>query len=201
MSLKKLLCECRIEAAVFVCFAVACACLAAFYVSCEKYFYISDFNFYHIATITSYDSLSQAPLIFPLFLYLSTKLTHNLLFTALPAFFMLLMGPGRVTFVVSLILCFTLPYLLALIANLRALVPTGNESLALRRRLFFSALIAVALLPAFWITPLRGYPDNLAALPSIVAVYLYLKANRRLSLKQRLIVGVLLALAPMFRRH
>lgn len=201
MSLKKLLCDCRIEAAVFVCFAVACAGLAAFYVSCEKYFYISDFNFYHIATITSYDSLGQAPLIFPLFLYLSTKLTHNLLFTALPAFFMLLMGPGRVTFVVSLLLCFTLPYLLALIANLRALVPTGNESLALRRRLFFSALIAVALLPAFWITPLRGYPDNLAALPSIVAVYLYLKANRRLSLKQRLIVGVLLALAPMFRRH
>lgn len=204
---KKLFKECRIEAAVFVCFAVTFAALAALYVSCERYFYISDFNFYHIATITSYDSLSQAPLIFPLFLYLSTKLTHNLLFTALPAFFMLLMGPGRVTFVVSLILCFTLPYLLALIANLRALAPADNisiaasESATFRRRLFFVALLAVALLPAFWIAPLRGYPDNLAALPSIVVVLLYLRANRRLSLKERIIVGVLLALAPMFRRH
>ena len=193
------LAELRVELLAFLLFSLAALLAASFYVGGERFFYISDFNFYHYACISTWELWATKAWIVPLFLYFSTKMTHNLLFTALPSLLMVLGGPGRVSYIVSLMASFTLPYLLALALVLRQTVP--SEQKRTRTVLWLMTLLAVALLPVFFVPVLRGYPDNLAALPSIIAVFLYLKAERKLSTRLCVKIGLLLAFAPLVRRH
>lgn len=169
------------------------------YVGSERFFYISDFNFYHIAAIQSLDSLKSSPFTFLLLLLVSTRLTHNLLFTLPLAFLMLFMGASRVAFVVALVLSFTLPYLFVLAQIMRQSLSGSEANCA--RKIWLITIIVAATVPVFWVPAWRGYPDNLAALPAAIVTLLYLRANRQLSYKHSILFGVLLALAPLFRRH
>ncbi len=169
------------------------------YVDSEQFFYISDFNFYHIAAIQSLDSLKSNPFTFLLLLVVSTRLTHNLLFTLPLALWMLLLGASRVAFVLALVLSFTLPYLFVLAQIMRQSL--AASAAASSRQIWLITIVVAAVLPVFWIPAWRGYPDNLAALPASIVTLLYLRSNRVLSYKHCLLFGVLLALAPLFRRH
>lgn len=187
------------ELLAFLLFSLVALTAAYFYVGAERFFYISDFNFYHYACISTWELWTTKTWIVPLFLYFSTKMTHNLLFTALPSLLMILGGPGRVSYILSLLTSFTLPYLFALALVLRQTLPSTRKRE--RTVLWCVTLLAVALLPVFFVPVLRGYPDNLAALPSIIAVLLYLKAERKLSTRLCVKIGLLLAFAPLVRRH
>lgn len=169
------------------------------YVGSEQFFYISDFNFYHIAAIQSLDSLKSSPFTFLLLLVVSTRLTHNLLFTLPLALWMLFLGTSRVAFVLALVLSFTLPYLFVLAQIMRQSL--AASAAASSRQIWLITIVVAAVIPVFWIPAWRGYPDNLAALPASIVTLLYLRANRVLSYKHCLLFGVLLALAPLFRRH
>ena len=96
-------------------------------------------------------------------------------------------------------LSFTLPYLFVLAQIMRQSL--AASAAASSRQIWLITIVVAAVVPVFWIPAWRGYPDNLAALPASIVTLLYLRANRVLSYKHCLLFGVLLALAPLFRRH
>lgn len=183
------------EALLFAVLALCALAVTFFYVSSERYFYISDFNYYHLAAVQAVKAFREQPLIYPLLLIASTGNTHNMLFTLPLTLCMALVGVSRVAFVCSLVLCFTLPYL-AIFASIVSRCQPGNA-----KKLFLCAAFSLFFLPVFWVPAWRGYPDNLAAMQSLIVVLYYLLLGRKMSVKFCLISGVLLALAPLFRRH
>lgn len=185
----------RAEALVFAVLALCALAVTFVYVSCEKYFYISDFNYYHLAAVQAVKAFKEQPLIYPLLLIASTGNTHNMLFTLPLTLCMALVGVSRVAFVCSLVLCFTLPYLAIFASIVSRCQPEQGK------KLFFCAALFLSFLPVFWVPAWRGYPDNLAAMQSLIVVLYYLLLGRKMSVKFCLISGVLLALAPLFRRH
>lgn len=185
----------KAEALVFAVLALCALAVTFIYVSSERYFYISDFNYYHLAAVQAVKAFKEQPLIYPLLLIASTGNTHNMLFTLPLTLCMALVGVSRVAFVCSLVLCFTLPYLAIFASIVSRCQPEQGK------KLFFCAALFLSFLPVFWVPAWRGYPDNLAAMQSLIVVLYYLLLGRKMSVKFCLISGVLLALAPLFRRH
>lgn len=185
----------RTEVLVFCLLALSALLVTFFYVSSERYFYISDFNYYHLAAVQAVKAFKMQPLIYPLLLVASTGNTHNMLFTLPLTLCMAVVGVSRAAFVCSLVFCFTLPYLAIFSSIVSRCQPEHGK------KLFFSALFFLFFLPVFWVPAWRGYPDHLAAMQSLIVVLYYLQAGRRMSTRFCLVAGILLALAPLFRRH
>ncbi len=175
--------------------AVECG-FTAWFVLQENAFYWSDYNYYYIATIYAVRSLCETPLQFPLFLWLSTHLTHNMLFTApiLPVF-MALGGASRLAYVLSLVVTYLTSYLLILGFTLSQVFKASP------RAVVWATVLAGITVPTFWIPFLRGYPDACGAISLTLALLIYLQAYRKLSTRHLLLIGFFIALAPLLRRH
>lgn len=187
--------ECRTEILVFSLLALSALLATFFYVASERYFYISDFNYYHLAAVQAVKAFKTQPLIYPLLLMASTGNTHNMLFTLPLTLCMAMVGVSRAAFVCSLVFCFTLPYLAIISTIVSRCRPEQGK------KLFFSTLLFLFFLPVFWVPAWRGYPDHLAAMQSLIVVLYYLLAGRRMSTRFCFTAGILLALAPLLRRH
>lgn len=198
MKLASVLAQKKLEIGVALLCTTLVLVFTVFYVGQEHYFYFSDFNFYHIASIKAAETLSHSAnaLVFPLLIYISTGLSHNLIFTLPIAPTMLAFGTTRPVFIASIIGYYVIPYMFLLAAVTRACAPRAGK-----RALWLFTLVTAMTMPALWISALRGYPDQIAALPPIMGLLLYLACDRKLTAKNSIALGVLLGLSPFLRRH
>jgi hypothetical protein len=123
---------------------------------------------------------------------------HNItpLLPLLPA--RLLLGGGRVAYIVSLVIFYLLPA--ALITTLLARVAWGQ--LWQRTSAIAVAIYALLYLP-YWAPTLRGHPD-IVCIPSLaIATILILRSQylRQATIGRSLLIGVLLWSAFLLRRH
>jgi hypothetical protein len=168
--------------------------IVCLYVGAEAPGYWSDFNFYEWATRFSISQLQQSPLTYPLFLYGSISLNHNLLFTVPLVPLMVLLGGTRLAFIASITMVYFLP-LAYLIARLAKTI-TIKSSLSTAQAFF-----VVLTLPVLWAAPLRGYPDCSAALILMLCLLLYLNDRSWQNVRRGATIGFLLALTVLLRRY
>lgn len=169
--------------------------LVALYVSRERFFYYFDYaGFEGVAG----DLASLFPNELQKLLYLvktSLSLDYNY-FYAVPILpFILVFGEQRLSYELGVTLLYQLPYFLALGAIASRLF-TGS-----RRFSFWVAFFITLLIPVAWAPLLRGYPDVGAAFLLTLACWLYLLDRSLKRWWQVLAIGVLVALAVVFRRH
>src|SRR5258706_16110061 len=88
-----------------------------------------------------------------------------------------------------------LPFALAVGAIATQLFP------ARRYVLFWATAFVTVLIPTIWRSTMRGYPDIGAALLIALALFLYLRDLKRWRWWHIVLIGLLLALSILFRRH
>lgn len=170
-------------------------CFTAWYVSSEHYFYSWDLSSYqNLALDMSYafrDSKGKA--IFKLLESLTWD--YNQLFTLPLIPFILTFGNSRLVYILSLALVYLLPFILIMGAIATKLIP------AYPRSVFWLTVLLTLFLPPIWKPTLRGYPDTGGVLLISLAMLTYLQDVRLQKRWQSPIIGFLLALALLFRRH
>lgn len=165
------------------------------YVASERTFYFWDQAAYH-------DIAAEAASAFRKsagsgFVYLQESFTgdYNALF-ALPLVpWLLAFGDSRLAFELSLAFCCLVPLPLAIGAVAVRLVPTGG------RAAFWLAAGLTLLLPMTWVPTFRGYPDSGGAALMVVATLVFLEDDRLRKPRTLVVLGGLLGLAVVFRRH
>ena len=165
------------------------------YVSSERTFYYWDQAAYHDIAAQTTAAFRESTGSGFVSLQESFRGDYNALF-ALPLVpWLLAFGESRLAFELSLAFCYLVPLPLAIGALAVRLVPTGG------RPVFWLAAGLALLVPMTWAPTLRGYPDSGAATLVVLAMLVFLKDTRLLKPRTLVLVGGLLGLAVVFRRH
>lgn len=165
------------------------------YVSSEHAFYFWDFANYQYSTQQLLGEFNKSPANALTALSDSFVQDYNFLPTLLLVPFMAVFGQSRQAFEVGLVAVYLLPF--ALIIGLLAKKLIAARSFPV----FWSAVVLTLLLPVNWAATLRGYPDVGAACLIGLAIWLYLQNIGIKQLWKYALIGVLFALAMLFRRH
>ncbi len=169
--------------------------ITAWYVSTEHYFYSWDLSSYqNLALDMAYafrDSKEKG--IYRLLESLSWD--HNQLFTLPLVPFILTFGESRLVYILGIALVYLLPFSLIMGAIATKLIAAHPRSV------FWLTVLLTLLLPPIWRPTLRGYPDTGGVLLISLAMLAYLQDVRLKKRWQIPVIGVLLALAMLFRRH
>lgn len=201
------------------------ACVAAgvaiAYISQEQWYYGSDYSFYHVMTWFTTRSVLENPLLAPFLIWLSTGTAgHDVVFTIGLLPFSMVFGDSRSAFIAAIASMYLAPYVFIHALIMRNLYsspakastdaepasadaePPSADALLLPPGVvqWTTALLALSI-PTLWAPCLRGYPDVGAAAIVIFCVLLYLADMERPSWRRLLLIGFLLGLAPLFRRH
>ncbi len=177
-------------ALVVVVVAVTCA-----YVSAERTFYFWDQAAYQDIAAQTAAAFRQSTGSGFVSLQESFRGDYNALFAIPIVPWLLTFGTSRVAFELSLALCYLVPLPLAIGALAARLVPTRA------RAAFWVAAWVALLVPMTWVPTLRGYPDSGAAALMVVATLVFLEDDRLRKPRTLAVVGGLLGLAVVFRRH
>ncbi|MBK9141776.1 MAG: hypothetical protein IPM23_04720 [Candidatus Melainabacteria bacterium] len=169
-----------------------------FYVRAENALYWSDYNYYRYMTWFLKEQALASPFLALLMVLKSTDLTYNLLFAVPLLPFAIVFGDSRLVYIVSSALVYFLPCSL-LLGSIAGAGLSDRASLP-RSLVAGAATLATLLVPALWAPVLRGYPDYAAAIPVLAALVIYMR-DESLGRGKVALLGVLLALAPLLRRH
>ena len=165
------------------------------YVSSEHIFYWSDYSGYQNLTHEIAADYRSSPLTAARAVARSMLQDYNALFTLPLLPFVLLLGDSRIVFEIALAVVYLLPFMLVLGLIAIKLIPGPP------RAVFYSTVVLALLTPFTWVPTLRGYPDTGAACLVALAVWTFVQDTRLARRWQMPIIGVLLALAMLFRRH
>ncbi|MBP0028604.1 hypothetical protein [Roseofilum sp. Guam] len=165
------------------------------YVSSEQYFHFWDFAAYQMWTQQSFTAFSQSWSIGWQELQASFYHNYNKLYTLplLPGFW--LFGDSRLGYILSLAIAYLIPFTLAMGAIATQLIRIYPILV------FWSTVFFTLCIPASWLPTLQGYPDTGAALFIALAIWIYLKNIRLKHWWQIPLIGILLTLAFLWRRH
>lgn len=169
--------------------------VTALYLKNENAFYWSDYNFYAYATGALAELIIMHTFMVPLFLWQSLQWNHGLIVAIPSALFEIMFGVSRLSYISSMVVLYLLPFAasLGVIATKVIAAP--------RWQVFWSTVLITLSLPPMWVPSLRGYPDCLAALVVSLSLLCYL-TNRDMRNTNKVVgLGLLLALAPLLRRH
>jgi hypothetical protein len=176
--------------------------LPALYVAAERVVYSSDYAGFHNAAVDTALELRarlatgvHAVLGLASLVRRSTGWDYSLLPAVLPAPIMLALHGGRVAYIVTCAVLYLMPFVLLLGATAALLAPDR------RREAFWTAVAVAAALPALWLPTLRGYPDAGAAALVTGALAVFLGDMQFRRRRTAAAIGVLLAVAILFRRH
>lgn len=172
---------------------LATVCVARWYVLSENGFYWSDFNWWDVGARFLKDEIAASPGRGLLTAWLSMSLKDSLLYAVPILPFALTLGSSRLVYITSLAVMYLVPYVVAL----AMLYKTCANS---RRSILLPACIALCV-PAVWVPTLRGLPDAGGAFMIVLCMLLYLRDPNLRKPKTIVLIGVLMALAPLFRRH
>lgn len=184
-----------IDIGLLILLALITAIFPAWYVSNEHQFYVWDDALYHNLVsdifLTFQDSKPQA--ISQVLESLSWD--YNLLFTLPLVPFFIAFGDSRLVYILTLALVYFLPFNLVMGAVATKIIPVYP------RAIFWSTAFLTFLLPTVWNPTLYGRPDIGGILLITLAALVYLQDVRLKKQWQIPIIGILLALAMLFRRH
>jgi hypothetical protein len=167
--------------------------VTALYVSQERNFHWW-IDWYHRTTVVV-DLLQHSPIAAWQQLRNSLAWERNQLFTLPLVPFLLIFGQSRLVYEIALTLVYLVPFSLVMGAIATQLIPQQS------RPVFWSTAWLTLLVPVNWVPTFLGIPDTGGALFIALASWLYLQDTR---LKQRWrvpIIGILLAIAVLLRRH
>jgi hypothetical protein len=165
------------------------------YVSSEHVFYWSDYSGYQNITHNIAKQYLESPLTAVRAIARSMLEDYNALPTIPIVPIVLLFGESRLVFELALAVIYLLPFTLVLGLIAVTLIP-GRP-----RAVFYSTAALALLTPFTWVPTLRGYPDTGAACLVGLAVWVYVQDPRLRRRWQIPLIGALLALAMLFRRH
>src|SRR5258708_8102202 len=165
------------------------------YVSSEHVFYWSDYSGYQNITHDIAARYHKSPFVAARAVAGSLFLDYNALFTIPILPFVLLFGDSRIVFEIAIAVVYLVPFTLVLGLIAVTLIP------ARPRAIFYSTLPFALLTPFTWVPTLRGYPDTGAACLVGLALWAYVQDIRLQRRWQIPLIGCLLALALLFRRH
>ncbi|NJP21157.1 MAG: hypothetical protein HC763_21585 [Hydrococcus sp. CRU_1_1] len=165
------------------------------YVSSEHYFYFWDFVNYPNQTSELVSVLRRSPLEGIWRLYTSLSLDYSQLpcLPLIPFFF--IFGESRLVFIVACALVYIVPFTLVTGAIATKIIPIYP------RIVFWSTAFVTLLIPSTWTALLRGYPDIGSAVLIGLAALIYLQDVRLKTWWKAPLIGILLALSILFRRH
>jgi hypothetical protein len=165
------------------------------YVSSEHYFYFWDFVNYPNQTSELVSVLRKYPLqaIWRFYTSLSNDYSQLPCLPLIP--FFLIFGDSRLVFIVPCVLVYIVPFTLVTGAIATKLIPIYP------RVVFWSTAFVTLLIPSTWTALLRGYPDIGSAVLIGLAALIYLQDVRLKTWWKASLIGILLALSILFRRH
>lgn len=180
------------------------------YASSERTFYAGDFApvYYHNNAQLVVSAWRQSPLKAIASIWQSLDQDHNQLFTLPLLPLLLIFGDSRTSYIVSVAVVYLLPWSLIMGAIASRLIYLIDPIIIFR----LTTLISL-LLPMSWLPTLRGYPDIGGALIIGIVILLLLPKSEAQKLPENLpilnqiswarvvVVGLLLGLAVLFRRH
>jgi hypothetical protein len=172
------------------------ACSIAFvYCSTERFIYCWDYAGFWLVTTGEASLWLSSPVEALRQLAWSMAQDYPLLYTLAPTPLLLVLGESRASYILSLTLVYQLPF---------ALLMGAIAAEIIRKRVtavFWSTSFLTLLIPTVWAATLRGYPDMGAAVLVALAVWMYLRDPQLGRWWQIIAIGLLLAIAPIFRRH
>jgi hypothetical protein len=179
----------------FFLLAIAVVTITSFYVSKEQYYYFWDYSTYFQKTNDLVSQLKTSPLeaVFAFIISLFDDYTQLPLIPVLP--FRLLLGPSRLSFILSLALGHIIPFCLTMGAIATQIVPTKP------RTVFWLTAFTTLLMPPVWIPVLRGFPDIGGATLLMLATLFYWRDVNLEHRRQIKHIAIFLALSVLFRRH
>lgn len=180
------------------------------YASSEHTFYAGDFApvYYHNNAQLVVSAWRQSPLKAIANIWQSLDRDHNQLFVLPLLPILLIFGDSRTSYIMSVAVVYLLPWSLVMGAIASRLIYLANPLL-----IFWLTTSISLLLPMSWLPTLRGYPDVGGALIISIAILLLLPKLEpqelptnspilnQVSWLRVIIIGLLLGLAMLFRRH
>ena len=182
----------------FVLFALLVAVVVFtvhFYISEEIYIYSYDTSRSYNLTQDVVSAFRESNLSAIRLVLSSLSDQYNKLFCLPLIPFILILGDSRFAFILSCALVYMLPFSLVMGVIATRLIP------AYPRIVLWSTAFLTLLIPTIWIPLLRGYPDIGAAVIIGLAILVYLKDIKLKERWQIPLIGFLLALSMLFRRH
>ncbi|MGB8699896.1 MAG: hypothetical protein WCD18_10810, partial [Thermosynechococcaceae cyanobacterium] len=167
----------------------------SWYIFQEKYYYFWDYSRHYEQLNTLISTSQNSPIegIFSILVSLFDDYTQLPLLLMLPT--RLLLGDSRVSFIISIVIAYGIPF------SLLMGVIASNLVKVKQRLVFWIAATLALLMPAAWVSMLRGFPDLGGTTLIWLALLLYWQD---VSLKQRSHrrqIAIVLALSVLFRRH
>jgi hypothetical protein len=174
---------------------LATIAVTSIYVSSERTFYWWDYAGYNSATVSIAKLFRDSPEQAWREVIESLSKEKNLLISLPLVPFILLFGESRLSYILSVSLIYVLPFRLLLGAISAKIIPVYP------RRVFWSTVLLSLLIPMSWIPTLRGYLDTGGCVFVAVAILVYLQDIKLKYWWQIPLIGFLLAMAVLFRRH
>jgi len=165
------------------------------YISSEHYFYYWDSGGYQGVSAEVVQVFKSSPRSALLTIKKSIKQDYNYLYTIPLIPFLITLGTTRLIYILGVALTYQMPFALAMgVVSMRVLPFKKIE-------VFWSAAFITLLTPIAWAPALRGYPDVGGATLIAFAVFIYLHDIEFKYWWQISSVGLLIAIAMLFRRH
>ena len=174
---------------------LATVAVTSIYVSSEHTFYWWDYAGYNTATVNTANLFRDSPNQAWRGVIESLSKEKNLLISLPLVPFILLFGESRLSYILSVSLIYVLPFRLLLGAISAKLIPVYP------RLVFWSTVLLSLLIPMSWIPTLRGYLDTGGCVFIALAILVYLQDVKLKSWWRIPLIGFLLAVAVLFRRH
>ena len=174
---------------------LATVAVTSIYVSSEHTFYWWDYAGYNTATVNTANLFRDSPNQAIREVIESLSKEKNLLISLPLVPFILLFGESRLSYILSVSLIYVLPFRLLLGAISAKLIPVYP------RLVFWSTVLLSLLIPMSWIPTLRGYLDTGGCVFIALAILVYLQDVKLKSWWRIPLIGFLLAVAVLFRRH
>jgi len=184
-----------INIGLFILLCLVIATITTLYVSSERYLYFWDSANYPNQTsdLASAFRTSIGQGFETFFVSLSTDYNKIPCLPLVP--FVLIFGNSRLVYILSSALVYNVPFALVMGALATKIIPGQS------RAVFWSTAFLTVLIPTTLLPTLRGYPDIGAAFIIGLALLVYLKDVKLKQWWQPPLLGFLLALALLFRRH
>jgi hypothetical protein len=165
------------------------------YITQEKFFYYWDYGgFQGVAIHQAKDIIEQFLPVLKRTIR-SINLEYNYFYTIPLIPFIISFGYSRLSYVLSVSLIYQLPFSLVIGA-------IGSLLIRFRRSVVFWSVAYLCLfVPIVWAPTLRGYPDVGGALFIALAVWVYCLDTHLDAWWQSAVIGSLLAVAILYRRH
>jgi hypothetical protein len=173
---------------------IAALAIATLYVSNERYFYFWDYLAYSFSATELMTAFQTSTVNGLQVFFDSLAEDYNKLSSLLLMPFLLIFGDSRLVYILSCTLVYFVPFCLLIGHIATKLIPIHPK------RVFWAAAYLSLLFPANWIGILRGYPDLGGATLMALASLVYLRDVKLKRWWQIPLMGLLLALAILFRR-